>query len=61
MFKQEATRFSDEFIVQETTNLMSWRLLKRVNDSEAEKEEGVFSIQGIIMTKDLPPVYEKPR
>jgi hypothetical protein len=24
-------------------------------------EEAVFTLQGIIISKDLPPIYEKPR
>ena len=59
--KQESKTFSDKFVVQEMTNPMSWRLLKRENNSDLEKEEAVFSIQGIVMSKDLPPIYDKPR
>lgn len=53
--------FSDKFDIQEMSNPMSWRLLKRENNTDLVREEAVFSIQGIIMSKDLPPVYDKPR
>ncbi|KAF8811310.1 hypothetical protein BYT27DRAFT_7034303, partial [Phlegmacium glaucopus] len=49
----------DRFTIQEMENPSSWRLLKR-NDS-SEMEEAVFTVQGIIISKDLPPIYEKPR
>jgi hypothetical protein len=40
-------------------NPSSWRLLKM--NSGYEMEEAVFTVQGIIISKDLPPIYEKPR
>ena len=52
---------SDKFVVQEMANPKSWRLLNRENASELEKEESVFTIQGVIMSKDLPPICEKPK
>lgn len=59
--EQDANTFSDKFVIQEMTNPMSWRLLKRENNSDLEKEEAVFSMQGVIMSKDLPPVNDKPK
>ena len=46
-------------MVQEVGKPMTWRLLKR-NDGSV-MEEAVFSVQGIILSKDLPPIYDKPR
>jgi hypothetical protein len=61
ILEQATDTFSDNFIVQEMANPMSWRLLKRENNSDLVKEEAVFTMQGIIMSKDLPPVYDKPK
>jgi hypothetical protein len=46
-------------MIQEMGNPMTWRLLKR--SSDPVMEEAVFTVQGIILSKDLPPIYEKPR
>jgi hypothetical protein len=35
--------------------------LKRENNSGVEREEAVFTVQGVIASKDLPPILEKPR
>jgi hypothetical protein len=37
--------------------------LKRENNSglELEREEVVFTVQGVIASKDLPPILDKPR
>ena len=51
--------FSDRFMIQEVGNPTTWRLLKRNSDSVME--EAVFTVQGIILSKDLPPIYEKPK
>ena len=59
--KQGINTISDKFVVQEMTNPLSWRLLKRENNGDIVKEEAVFSMQGVIISKDLPPVNEKPR
>ena len=58
---QDGERFSDRFMVQEMTNPTSWHLLKRQDNSEPVMEEAVFTIQGIITRKDLPPIIDKPR
>lgn len=56
---QDPDTFSDRYMIQEVGNPTTWRLLKR--DSEPIMEEAVFTVQGIIITKDLPPIYDKPR
>ncbi|KAF8240311.1 hypothetical protein L208DRAFT_1546952, partial [Tricholoma matsutake] len=38
----------------------SWRIVKRVEDG-GDIEEVIFTIQGIIESKELPPFAEKPR
>ena len=55
----QADTFSDQFMIQEVENPTTWHLLKR--NSEPVMEEAVFTVQGIILSKDLPPVYDKPR
>ena len=55
----QADTFSDQFMIQEVENPTTWCLLKR--NSEPVMEEAVFTVQGIILSKDLPPVYDKPR
>ena len=39
----------------------SWRVLKQNTNKETASEEAVFVLQGIIVSKDLPPLREKPR
>ena len=56
---QASDTFSDRFMIQEMGNPITWRLLKRNNGSVME--EAVFTVQGIILSKDLPPIYDKPR
>ncbi|KAF8811290.1 hypothetical protein BYT27DRAFT_7040346, partial [Phlegmacium glaucopus] len=58
---QDADTFLDRFMVQEMVNPTSWRLLKRQDNSEPVMEEAVFTVQGIIVAKDLPPINDKPR
>jgi hypothetical protein len=38
----------------------SWRLLVQSTTERAD-EEAVFTIQGVVVSKDLPPLREKPR
>ena len=56
---QGSVSFSDCFMIQELENLRSWCLLKQ--NSSSEIEEAVFTVQGIMLFKDLPPIYNKPR
>ncbi|KAF8802934.1 hypothetical protein BYT27DRAFT_7260508 [Phlegmacium glaucopus] len=58
LFKGPDT-FSDKFTIQEVGNPITWCLLKR--NSSPVLEEAVFTVQGIILSKDLPPIYKKPR
>lgn len=45
--------------VEKFENPRSWRLVHK--DDDGLKEEIVFSVQGIITDKSLPPLSEKPR
>ena len=56
---QGSVSFSDCFMIQELENPRSWHLLKQ--NSSSEMEEAVFTVQGIMLSKDLPPIYNKPR
>ena len=56
---QGSISFSDRFMIQELENPRSWRLLKQ--NSSFGMEEAVFTVQGIMLSKDLPPIYNKPR
>jgi hypothetical protein len=56
---QGPNTFSDQFMIQEVGNPITWRLLKR--NSGTVMEEAVFTVQGIILSKDLPPIIDKPR
>jgi hypothetical protein len=40
----------------------TWRLVKRIQGSAAMTtlEEAIFTVRGVICTKDMPPIYEKP-
>jgi hypothetical protein len=57
--KQNPNAFSSIFEIQKLEQPTSWRILKR-NVGE-EIEEAVFVLQGIIVSKDLPPLREKPK
>jgi hypothetical protein len=57
---QEQCTFWDQNKIEQLTNPVSWWILKRSDDGTAT-EEVIFTIQGIIRGKDLPPVLEKPR
>jgi hypothetical protein len=35
--------------------------IRQHNNSEAMMEEAVFTVQGILVSKDLPPLKEKPK
>jgi len=58
--KQGRTTFWDENKIEQLTNPVSWRILKRADDGTTS-EEVIFTVQGIIQLKDLPPVVEKTR
>ncbi|KAH9967619.1 hypothetical protein BGW80DRAFT_1462135 [Lactifluus volemus] len=51
--------FWDENKIQEFSNPASWRVVKRNTDDDAE--EVVFTVRGVIHTKELPPINKKPR
>jgi hypothetical protein len=39
----------------------SWHLIDNKADNEAMVEEAVFTVQGILISKELPLVLEKPK
>jgi len=58
--KQEIQLFNSHFEVKEIEKPKSWRLLVQ-STAERADEEAVFTIQGVVVSKDLPPLREKPR
>lgn len=48
--------------VEELGNPTSWRIVQQCNEGDStEKNEVIFTVQGIIASKALPPLTEKPR
>jgi hypothetical protein len=39
----------------------TWRLIDIRQENESAMEEVVFTVQGILVSKDLPPLQEKPK
>jgi len=52
--KQEIKSFNSRFEVKEIDNPKTWRLLM-LSTAEKDEEEAVFTVQGIIVSKELPP------
>jgi hypothetical protein len=42
-------------------NPTSWRILRQDALQSSAIEEAVFTIQGVLVLKELPPLLEKPR
>lgn len=59
IIRQSPDTFSERFKIQEVENPITWRLLKQ--NSSPVMEEAVFTVQGVILSKDLPPIFEKPK
>jgi hypothetical protein len=58
--KQEIIDFNNRFDVKEIEKPKSWRLLVQ-STAETDAEEAVFTVQGVLISKDLPPLRERPR
>ena len=58
---QDSSMFYDKFAIKKTENPDSWRLIDIRADNEATMEEAVFTVQGILVLKELPPLLEKPK
>jgi hypothetical protein len=58
--KQEIQNFNSNFEVKEIGKPKSWRLLVQ-SITERDIEEAVFTVQGVLVSKELPPLREKPR
>jgi hypothetical protein len=50
--------FWDANKIEQFADPVSWRIVKRTEESA---EEVIFTIRGIIHTKELPPITQKPR
>ncbi|KAF9465631.1 hypothetical protein BDZ94DRAFT_1306973 [Collybia nuda] len=50
--------WSDGIKVNRVDHPTTWRLLRGINE---DQEELVFTIRGVIIAKDLPPVLQRPR
>ena len=59
-YMQEIQTFSSQFKVKEIKKPKSWRLLV-LSNAESAAEEAVFTVQGVLISKELPPLQEKPR
>jgi hypothetical protein len=58
--KQEIQNFNSDFEVKEIGKPKSWRLLVQ-SITERDVEEAVFTVQGVLVSKELPPLREKPK
>jgi hypothetical protein len=58
--KQDIKIFDNRFEIKEVEKPKSWRLLVQ-STAERDIEEAVFTIQGVLISKELPPLREKPR
>ena len=58
--KQEIESFNNKFEIKEILKLKSWRLLMQ-SIGKRDAEEAVFTVQGVLISKELPPLRERPR
>ena len=58
--KQEIKVFNSHFEIKEIEKPKSWRLLVQ-STAERDVEEAVFTVQGVLVSKELPPLRERPR
>ena len=58
--KQEIKYFNNHFEVKEIEKPKSWHLLMQ-STAGGNVEEAVFTVQGVLVLKELPPLREKPR
>jgi hypothetical protein len=58
--KQEVQIFNSHFEVKEIKKPKSWCLLVQ-STAERDVEEPVFTVQGVLVSKELPPLGEKAR
>ena len=58
--KQEIELFNSRFEIKEIAKPKSWHLLMQ-STAEGDVEEVVFTVQGVLISKELPPLREKPR
>lgn len=59
-YKQDIQVFNSQFEVKVIEKPKSWRLLVQ-STAERVVEEAVFTVQGVLVSKELPPLREKPR
>jgi hypothetical protein len=57
---QEGSHFWDTHKIEKFMEPTSWRIVKR-GEPGKEPEEVIFTIQGVIAAKDLPPIAVKPK
>ena len=60
IIQQEIGSFDTRYEIKEFDKPKTWRLLTQAT-AERGVEEAVFTVQGVIITKDLPPLREKPK
>lgn len=59
--EQDYHSFDEKFNIQKTEKPDSWRLIDVGQRNGGTMEEVVFTVQGILVSKDLPPLQEKPK
>ena len=58
--KQEIESFDNKFEIKEILKPKSWCLLMQ-SIGKRNAEEVVFTVQGVLILKELPPLRERPR
>ena len=58
--KQKNEIFNNHFEVKEIDKPKSWRLLVQLT-ADQYVEEAVFTVQGVLISKELPTLQEKSR
>jgi hypothetical protein len=58
---QEPEYFNNNYSIHKLDGPTSWRVLKKRADVNDASEEAIFTMQGILTSKDMPPILEKPR
>jgi hypothetical protein len=62
LFHQDLDLFWKGNKIEQVGNPTSWRIVKETDDGESRQlEEVVFTLTGVIASKDLPPLRDRPR
>jgi hypothetical protein len=62
LHKQDVDFFWKASEIRQVDNPTLWHIMKQGDESEHfQLEEVVFTLTGVIASKDLPPLHDKPR